>query len=83
MSELNTKLNQTFYDDDNKLNEFCNVLQTLVCRAILVAVGAYCTYFLACVFDRYYLILLILFIFTSADTLWVCIKRKGFDFDWY
>lgn len=60
-----------------------NRIKLLICRFILLSLGIYYALYLSCVSrDHTKLALLVFSLLIIVDTLYVCIKRNGIDFDW-
>ena len=76
---------------DSELNDFhdykykyLNIVIAALCRFMLILVGTYYIYLIACYYEKYSFYGFLSFILIIvADTLYICIKRNGIDFKWY
>jgi len=60
-----------------------NILVTLSCRLILIALSIYLVQIISCAISNKNYSLFTLTLVIILDTAYVCIKRKGIDFKWF
>jgi hypothetical protein len=61
-----------------------NILAAITCRLILIGIGAYMTEIIGCmsVKNEYYS-LFVFSIIIFFDTVYLCVKRKGIEYNWF
>ena len=62
--------------------KYLNIFKTLVCRLILLLLGAYSTYYLGCLLDPSYYGLLVFSAIIFFDMAYICVFNGGADFKW-
>ena len=64
-----------------------DILRVVVCRVAAIFIYCYCIGFMICAVQfsyKYSFLVFLLPIFVIImDTIWICIKRKGKEYDWY
>ena len=60
-----------------------NVVIMALLRSVLIALAVYFIYFVSSSFGANYYGLLAFVSVMIIESLYICIKRKGIDFDWY
>ena len=60
-----------------------NILATITCRLILIGIGTYMTEMVGCMIKKEYYSLFVFSIIIFLDTIYLCVKRKGIEYNWF
>jgi hypothetical protein len=60
-----------------------NLTTTISCRLILICLGSYFVQMISCVISTKLYALFILTLIILIDTVYICIKKNGIDFEWF
>ena len=86
--ELNEKnIDSVENDTTNKKHRLViDIIRTVICRVAAIFIYCYSIGFMMCAIQFSYkysfLVFLLPILVIILDTLWICIKRKGKEYDW-
>lgn len=60
-----------------------NILASIICRLILIGIGTYMTEMIGCMIKKEYYSLFVFSIIILLDTVYLCMKRKGIEYNWF
>ena len=88
ISPIETDENASNAGTNNKLLVIISdVIRVVVCRALAILIYSYSIGFMICALPYSYkfsfLVFLLPIIIIIMDTLWICIKRKRKEYDWF
>lgn len=88
ISPIETDENASSVETNTKLLVIIrDVIRVVVCRAVAILIYSYSIGFMICALPYSYkysfLVFLVPIIIIIMDTLWICIKRKGKEYDWF
>ena len=83
VSEIDIKIKNKYEKSQVSDKKYLNICKTIVCRLILLLLGAYYTYYMGCLLDSSYYGLLVFSAIVFFDMAYICVFNGGADFKWY